>query len=176
MKIAITGHTRGIGKAIYKSLEANNVVVGLSKSNGFDINDVDQIVDIAKDCDCFINNAYSDLQQEILLRRLCELWQGQDKMIITIGSGVVDYPRLEKDRDSEPWDYRENKRTLLQTFRKLAYQGNDQPQLRMITPGAVDTDLIKHIDCVKLDPGKVADAVGIMLENLYIKEMTVYGK
>lgn len=176
MKIAITGHTQGIGLAIYNSLINTNSVIGLSTSTGFNINNVEQIIDNVKDCDCFINNAYCDQQQEKILSELYKLWKGQQKIIINIGSAVTDYPRLEKDKDSEPWPYRDNKISLVKTFRKLSYEGNDLPRLVLIQPGATDTDLIKHINCVKLSADKVADAVNIALKNSFIKEITVYEK
>ena len=179
MKIAITGHTRGIGQAIYNSLINTHSVIGLSKSNGYDINHTETIINAVKDCDCFVNNAYSDLQQEILLKEINDLWQGQNKLIINVGSAVTDYPRLEAKLNDEPWDYRDNKQALVKTFRQLVYAGTDQPLLKMLTPGAVDTNMIKHIDCVKLDPKEIAHAIDILINNPYIKEMTVkpyYGK
>ena len=42
MKIAITGHTKGIGKALYDNLSQQHEVEGYSRSNGFDIsNNID---------------------------------------------------------------------------------------------------------------------------------------
>lgn len=176
MKIAITGHTRGIGQAIYNSLVNKNSVIGLSRTNGYDINDTETIINAVRDCDCFVNNAYSDLQQEILLKEINALWQGQNKLIINVGSAVTDYPRLEEKLNNEPWEYRDNKQALARTFRQLAHNGNDLPMLKLLTPGAVDTDLIKHIDCVKIDPKEIARAVDILINNPYVKEITVYGK
>ena len=38
MKIAITGHTKGIGQAIYDLLGQEHDVIGYSRSNGYNIN------------------------------------------------------------------------------------------------------------------------------------------
>ena len=38
MKVSITGHTSGIGKHLYESLDNT---IGFSRSNGFDIENVD---------------------------------------------------------------------------------------------------------------------------------------
>ena len=69
MKIAITGHTQGIGKCAFKRLSPN--IIGFSKSTGYDItkfNDRKRIIEESKDCDIFINNAmkahYETLKQE----------------------------------------------------------------------------------------------------------------
>lgn len=72
MKVAITGHTSGIGKAFYQYFNKKNAeVIGMSRSNGYDLNtDVDRIIENAKDCDIFINNAYRDDKQLQLLNGL----------------------------------------------------------------------------------------------------------
>lgn len=57
MKIAITGHTKRIGKAIYDAFPNS---LGFSKSTGYDINNKDsraKIVQAISDCDIFVNNA-----------------------------------------------------------------------------------------------------------------------
>ena len=59
MKIAITGHTNGIGKACYDLLSQEHQVIGFSRSSDYDINDPESIFSSAKDSDVFINNAYS---------------------------------------------------------------------------------------------------------------------
>ena len=59
MKIAITGHSKGIGKACYNILEKDNEVYGFSRSNGYDITEnFNAIVHAVKNCDVFINNAW----------------------------------------------------------------------------------------------------------------------
>jgi nucleoside-diphosphate-sugar epimerase len=95
MKVLITGHTSGIGKAIYDYFDSLGYeCIGCSRSNGYDISTIeakDKILDLAKDIDIFVNNAYSnfDHSQLILLRRLYDLWNGQDKIIINISSMIT---------------------------------------------------------------------------------------
>mgnify|MGYP001626557762 CR=1 FL=1 len=43
MKIALTGHTSGIGKALYDILSQEHDVVCFSRSNGYDIKEDDTI-------------------------------------------------------------------------------------------------------------------------------------
>jgi NAD(P)-dependent dehydrogenase (short-subunit alcohol dehydrogenase family) len=92
MKVAITGHTSGIGKAIADYFTARgDEVVGFSRSNGYVLPDAWQrIVNDSKDCDMFVNNARalgaSDIAQSLILNALCNNWSGQEKRIINIGS------------------------------------------------------------------------------------------
>ena len=58
MKIAITGHTTGIGKAIHDWFLGDADILGFSKSNGYDITNKDdriKIINESMDCDVFIN-------------------------------------------------------------------------------------------------------------------------
>ena len=67
MKIAITGHTQGIGKCAFERLSPN--IIGFSKSTGYDItkfNDRKRIIEESKDCDIFINNANAGFGQTYL--------------------------------------------------------------------------------------------------------------
>ena len=65
MKIALTGHTSGIGKTIY---EGKIAMHGFSRSNGYNIlcaNDRHRILNT--NFDILINNACSSLGQTLLL-------------------------------------------------------------------------------------------------------------
>ena len=73
MKIALTGHTSGIGKALYDILSQEHEVVCFSRSNGYDIKydiTIEKIVQGSLDCDVFINNAYYSLAQVYILNKL----------------------------------------------------------------------------------------------------------
>jgi NAD(P)-dependent dehydrogenase (short-subunit alcohol dehydrogenase family) len=175
MKIAITGHTQGIGKRLAEYFSNNAEVIGLSRSNGYDINNTNSIIDAVKDCDVFINNAYSDYQQAILLEAVYRLWEDTNKTIINIGSTVTNYPRTEITLDNEPWPYRDHKLALQKKFRELSWNST-HCHLALVNPGATDTPLIKHLDCIKLAPAEIVEAVALTLANPYIKEITVYAK
>lgn len=93
MKIAITGHTRGLGAAIVRQLSYGHNVLGFSKSNGFDITLIDdrkRIIKDADDCHVFINNAHSGYAQVELLYDLWDVWKDRDKLIVNIGSNTTD--------------------------------------------------------------------------------------
>jgi hypothetical protein len=91
MKFALTGHTSGIGNALYQQLSPN--CIGFSRSNGFDISqekDRRRIIEQSSDCDIFINNAYSYYYQSDLLFELYNSWKDKPRLIINIGSRVAD--------------------------------------------------------------------------------------
>lgn len=92
-KIAITGHTSGIGKALYEYFSTdNNEVVGFSRSNGYDISDSNirkKICNEIIDHDIFVNNAYNnyDNSQLLLLQDVFSLWRDNaNKKIVNISS------------------------------------------------------------------------------------------
>ena len=112
MKIAITGHTSGIGKGMYDHfLNQNHEVFGLSRSNGFDISkNIKEIVEISKECDLFINNAYSGDSQLKLLMLL------KDKVnnIVVCGSSSRNYLNIINN------EYSKNKQNLAEVCRLLS--------------------------------------------------------
>jgi NAD(P)-dependent dehydrogenase (short-subunit alcohol dehydrogenase family) len=172
MKIAITGHTKGIGKSI-ADLLYDHEIVGLSRTTGYDIADVSKICKAASDCDVFINNAYHSKYQTEILNMMYILWKDQNKIIINIGSTVTDYPRTEIEKDHEQWDYRDDKKSLQSLFRKLA-KSNSVCRLGLVTPGSTDTDMVRHHNVPKLEPIEVATAVDLLIKNSYFKEIVLY--
>jgi hypothetical protein len=112
MKVAITGHTSGIGKELYKYFSKKNAeVIGMSRSNGYDLEtSVDRIIENAKDCDIFINNAYRDDKQLELLDGLYK----HVHRIVVCGSVSRFYPDLIKT------DYVYDKQVLAERCRLLS--------------------------------------------------------
>ena len=89
--IAITGHTNGIGPAIYSRLDGNSL--GFSLSNGYDITDRasrKKIIKSVRDCDVFINNACAGYGQVDLLIELFNEWRDSDKLIVNVGSRIAE--------------------------------------------------------------------------------------
>jgi len=84
MKCFVTGHTSGVGKAIYDHFISKGWdVAGMSRSNGYDIvTDQDKIELEVSGCDLFVNCAYSGQGQLELLNRLHD----KVKNIIVVGS------------------------------------------------------------------------------------------
>lgn len=91
IKYAVTGHTQGIGEALYNRLSPN--CTGFSKSTGYDIThkkDRYRIYDLVADCDIFINNATDGMGQTLLLVELFQLWKDTNKIIINVGSRIAE--------------------------------------------------------------------------------------
>ena len=86
MKIAITGHTKGIGKACADLLGQEHEIVGLSRSNGFDIQQTNMCAMKIVPCDVFINNAYISVFQSRLFEVVFKHWKDNPKTIINLGS------------------------------------------------------------------------------------------
>lgn len=87
MKIAVTGGTAGIGKAmadIYES--AGHEVLRLSRRTGHNIRSVPKIADTIESCDMFINNAQAGFSQTELLFEMAKRWQGTKKHIVSIST------------------------------------------------------------------------------------------
>ena len=116
MKVVITGHTYGIGKALYDSFKsAEWEVVGLSRSNGYDIDaDFDKVVEAATGADLFINNAYRDKQQTRLVHAL----KNNVKKMIVMGSVSRLYPELIHT------DYVHDKQELAEACRLISIDPN----------------------------------------------------
>lgn len=102
LKVAITGHTRGIGKFLFDSFVSDgHEVNGFSRSTGYNIkneNDRLRIVEESKDCDVFFNNAYNyedwDNSQLDMLKAIYKEWiTDKSKHIFNISSSAADiYP------------------------------------------------------------------------------------
>lgn len=123
-KIVITGHTTGLGKAIYdKFTEVScHEIVGLSRSNGYDIDtDFDKVVEEASGAELFINNAYRDGQQLKLFHAL------KDKvdMMVVMGSVSRHYPEL------IPTDYVHDKQALAEACRLESIKPDSIPILHL---------------------------------------------
>jgi hypothetical protein len=123
-KIVITGHTSGIGKAIFdKFTEVScHKIIGMSRSNGYDIEkDFDKVVEEATGAEIFINNAYRDSQQLKLFHAL------KDKvdMMVVMGSVSRHYPEL------IPTDYVHDKQALAEACRLESINPNGIPILHL---------------------------------------------
>ena len=106
MKIALTGHTKSLGKALFEFLSQKHEIIGFSQSNGYNIKspfDREKIIKESKDCDIFINLVHNYYHQTDLLLELHKSWKGLQKYIINIGTqavndenfGIGDYQLLE---------------------------------------------------------------------------------
>lgn len=156
-KIAITGHTNGIGKSLYEHFLLSNIVYGFSKSNAFDVSIKDHrqlILKNSVECDVFINNAYNnfDDSQLHMLMEVFDMWKGLDnKLIFNISSkwtnGDNSYSKTKKLQD--------------EFIEKHLF---NLPKIINIKPGLVDTRRVKHIDRTKLKTETVVNIIDFILQ------------
>ena len=87
-KVFITGHTRGIGKAIYDLFRSKGYMChGVSKSTGFDLEkDFDLIVDHFANFEYIVLNAYYKDNQLRMLQEIIRRYQDENKQIAVITS------------------------------------------------------------------------------------------
>jgi nucleoside-diphosphate-sugar epimerase len=139
MKIAITGHSAGIGQALTKVYDKlGHEVVGLSRRNGNNIRSIPKILKNIVECDIFINNAQSGYGQTELLFAVYEIWKNcTEKKIINISTMMTSQPvsvlsGLEYDA------YRIQKLSLEEAIRQLNFKKGG-PKLILVKPGAIAT-------------------------------------
>ena len=176
-KIAIIGHTRGIGKAI-ADLYTNKKydVIGMSRSNGFDlVHEQEKILEKIEDCDLVVLNAHSLRGQLTLLKRIYgqHSFHKMQVAVITSTSGLDDEPdRLQ----FKIWDkfeysqYCEIKKELIQYISELQEELLNRPlSVYDICPDVVDTDMTKGLwnNLPKLTAQEVADAVRYCFESTF---------
>lgn len=137
-KVAITGHTNGIGKALCNAYTQNGwAVIGLSRSNGYNIK-LPKINEAIIDCDVLINNAWDGFGQvELLLKTFYKWIDRPDKTIINISTALQMYP-ISVNQTEEDLLYHVTKHSLDEAISQLRSLGRG-PRLITVRPGAVAT-------------------------------------
>lgn len=167
MKMVITGHTWGIGKALYNSFKsAEWEVVGLSRSNGYDIDkDFDRVVEAAAGADLFINNAYRDQQQTKLVNAL----KNKVKKMIVMGSVSRLYPELIHT------NYVHDKQALAEACRLISIDPNGIDLLHLdlsFIEGMPDNDDPTHfVSDYNLKFEEIISAIDFWMTNPKIRQM-----
>lgn len=92
MKCVITGHTSGVGQYLFEYFTSKGwEVVGMSRSNGYDISkDIDKVIQDSIGADLFINNASCGSSQLELLRNLSTVIPN----IVTMGSAGTEFTNI----------------------------------------------------------------------------------
>lgn len=145
MKVAITGHSNGIGRAFAKYLsDRGHEIVGLSKRDGNNIRNIPKIVEQIVDCDMFINNAQAGYAQTELFQHVAEAWNNSaDKMIwniSTVMASTYNMPSIHGLSNRQLAEYRVQKRALEDATKTARSQGV-KARIVLIRPGAVATQL-----------------------------------
>ena len=172
-KIAIVGHTRGIGKAIADLYRKKNyTVVGLSSSNGYDLHCSQvEIMEQLNDCQLIVLNAYVGKGQMNLLKRIYGRFVFEDKKVVVITSTSGTPIGEDEDlQNPEYIDYCENKKNLIGYIEELQQELLNKPlSVYNICPDVVDTDMTKGlwVDLPKLTADEVAEAVRYCFESTF---------
>lgn len=144
MKIAITGHKRGIGKAFADALShRGHDIVGISRSDGENIRRVVHTASLIEPCDMFINNAISMYAQTELLFEVWHRWH-EDKEVHHIWNISTRVCEWDRDRQitgltmRESIEYR-NQKMALELAHVQLHQQSSNIKMELIRPGAVRT-------------------------------------
>ena len=142
MKIAITGHTAGIGKAFAEQLSRlGHSIIGISRREGENIRRTAHTASIIEPCDMLINNAQAGYAQTELLYEVWSRWQGKERYIWNISTAMTEEPtnsRPDGQDDIIMSQYRNQKLALEEASRQLKFK-NNWPQISIIRPGGVAT-------------------------------------
>jgi short-subunit dehydrogenase involved in D-alanine esterification of teichoic acids len=160
MKVVITGHVSGIGKALTEAF-VNYNCVGFDIVQGNDVseqNTVDKILLECSDADIFINNALTN--QIDLLKKVHTLWLGQNKTIINISSAITYFCDV---IDPVFSNYHQHKKLLDDTCKQL--QTNKFPYVMNVRPSWVDTNLTTSFNEDKIKPKDLADLILYHINN-----------
>lgn len=117
MKCIVTGHTSGVGQAIYNHfLNKGWEVIGMSRSNGYDISlNQEKIIAESQECDIFVNCAYAGTSQLDLLNAL----HTKVKNMIVVGSVAADWAKIWKT-------YGDDKFHLQERCKEIALEDNSK--------------------------------------------------
>jgi NADP-dependent 3-hydroxy acid dehydrogenase YdfG len=144
MKIAITGHTAGIGQALANQYQKlGHEIVGLSKREGNNIRNIPKICDQIEPCDVFVNNAQAGYAQTELLFEMTQRWSGTQKHIVVISTQMTQFPvsvlpGLDMDQ------YRIQKVALEESVNQLRNR-NTGVRFTMVRPGNIATSADKTV-------------------------------
>lgn len=174
MKIAITGHTRGIGRAI-ADLYYSDEVVGFSRSNGYDISKTDNIKLIltkSSECNVFVNNAYHDFAQCELLEGMYTQWKDDPTKTIV---NIISRARYGLGKSKF---YGQTKMELYAKAKNMMFS-DKRCRIININPGYVKTDMVSHVpESVKmLTPEQLAEMIKWCLDQpqgIEIGELSVW--
>jgi len=165
MKIAITGGTSSVGQGIIKAyIRRGHTVVDISRSLGYNFNDINFIVDAILPCDMFVNCLYLADLQVVLLEQIWNNWIGTNKEIINI-STCITLPAFEA-KDAE---YKKQKILLENKHWELISKNALNPKMYLIKFGD-GNDHATWDDCCDY----VVNSIEMAKPDVLLFEMSVF--
>jgi len=172
-KIAITGHTKGIGKELWNRLEDRGFELkGFSRSNGYNLQKVSTCKKVVKEAvewnaDVFVNNAYVPDNQVRLMYLMYEQWQEKPRLIINMGAtssdSITNFSQMGYNADWTP--YVSDKARLDWASLQLANMHKQgKCRVSLVKPGFVDTDSTAVFKDFAEDFMMTADSVAEQIE------------
>ncbi len=170
MKILITGSS-GLANSLKNVFDNEHDVTMVSRSTGHNINDVALWGQSYIDHDAVFNCAYDGYGQIKVLEFFYHHWRDFcDKKIISIGSRCITYPRL--DNSQHYWDYLNHKIALQNAHDQMLITA--KCHVMIVNPGPVDTAMIKHHQCEKMNPNILASKIKNWCDDTNIKRIDVW--
>jgi len=172
-RIYITGHTRGIGKAIFDLYKGKNFLChGVSKSTGMDIDkDCDTIVQQMANFQYIVLNAYEKDSQLRMLQMIVKRYQDQPKKIAVITSTSGTPAGMDSSLKQQEYNwYCKNKKSLIEYIEKIQQDLYDKPiQIFDVCPDTVKTDMSEGLweEYPKLQAQEVAECVEMCFSKPY---------
>ena len=173
MKIAITGHTHGIGKAFAEQLaERGHEIIGISRRDGENIRRIEHTANLIDPCNLFINNAQSYYAQTELLYAVWKRWHtlASQHWIWNISTMMTEEPinsTVEGLDDIDLSEYRTQKLALEEATKQLQHKSS-WPKISIIRPGAVETSDIKKEEEFIKSCGEVMEKSDV---NVWVKSV-----
>lgn len=156
MKIAITGHKRGIGEEFARQLsDKGHEIVGISRSDGQNIRRTMHTASIIEPCDMLINNAISMYAQTELLFEVWHRWQHAEEIhhiwnISTRMCEVTGDVQVNGLTMRQSMEYRNQKMSLELAHQQLLAQPS-RINMRLIRPGGVNTQTFSDPDSISAE-------------------------
>jgi hypothetical protein len=156
MKIGITGHTKFLGKKLFELLSENNEVFGFSRSNGYNIENYEKILEKVYEMDVFINNTYHPTLQQEIFEKLFEMWKNEKKTIFNILTSAI-------FNGGSFDDYRESKINLQKSSINLIGKNLDK-KVRVVNLYPNTMEHNKRVPFNKLNFSELCDIIKFQLD------------
>jgi NAD(P)-dependent dehydrogenase (short-subunit alcohol dehydrogenase family) len=173
MNILITGD-KGLAEALQTVLMSEGqTVTCVSRQSAHDIKNVKEWGPQYWHYDVCINCAYDSWHQIDVLEQFYYAWRDiPHKQIINIGSKIADYARIEAEIDYQYMEYRVHKQALELAFNRMV--NTAACDIKLINPGAIDTDMISHLSCKKMDPAWLAQQIVELMKQPAVKRVDIW--